>query len=73
MPIWVTMRRLIPVWARPNDDNALLFSTSLTRPAERFAKTLRGKLQRNYHELDHVKGQPFALALADFHVSGSMV
>lgn len=42
-------------------------------PAERFAKTLRGKLQRNYHELDHVKGQPFALALADFHESGSMV
>jgi hypothetical protein len=42
-------------------------------PAERFAKTLRGKLQRNYHELDHVKGQSFALALADFHASGSMV
>lgn len=42
-------------------------------PAERFAKTLRGKLQRNYHKLDHVKGQPFALAIADFHESGSMV
>jgi len=42
-------------------------------PAERFAKTLRGKLQRNYHELDHVKGHPFALAIADFHESGSMV
>ena len=42
-------------------------------PAERFAKTLRGKLQRNYHELDHVKGMPFALAIADFHESGSMV
>lgn len=42
-------------------------------PAERFAKTLRGKLQRKYHELEHVKGQPFALAIADFHVSGSMV
>lgn len=42
-------------------------------PAERFAKTLRGKLQRNYHELDHVKGRPFALAIADFHESGSMV
>jgi len=42
-------------------------------PAERFAKTLRGKLQRNYHELDHVKGMPFALAIADFHDSGSMV
>lgn len=42
-------------------------------PAERFAKTLRGKLQRNYHELDHVKGIPFALAIADFYESGSMV
>lgn len=41
--------------------------------AERFAKTLRGKLQRNYHELNHVKGQPFALAIADFHDFGSMV
>lgn len=42
-------------------------------PAERFAKTLRGKLQRNYHELAHVKGRSFALAIADFHESGSMV
>ncbi|MCP1848200.1 MULTISPECIES: hypothetical protein [unclassified Bradyrhizobium] len=42
-------------------------------PAERFAKTLHSKLQRNYHELEHVKGQPFALAIADFHLSGSMV
>lgn len=42
-------------------------------PAERFAKTLRGKLQGNYHELAHVKGQSFALAVTDFHESGSMV
>ena len=42
-------------------------------PAERFAKTLRGKLQRNYHKLDHVRDQPFALAIADFHELGSMV
>ena len=41
--------------------------------AERFAKTLRSKIQHNYHELDHVKDQPFALAIADFHASGSMV
>ena len=41
--------------------------------AERFAKTLRSKLQRKYHELDHVRGHPFAIALADFHKSGSMV
>jgi hypothetical protein len=42
-------------------------------PAERFAKTLHGKLQCNYHEMGHAKGQSFALALADFHESGSMV
>lgn len=42
-------------------------------PAERFAKTLRGKLQREYHDLSHVKGHPFAIAIADFHSSGSMV
>ena len=42
-------------------------------PAERFAKTLRGKLQRNYHDLEHVKDKSFAIAIADFHSSGSMV
>lgn len=41
--------------------------------AERFAKTLRGKLQRNYEQMPHVQGQPFAIAIADFHESGSMV
>lgn len=42
-------------------------------PAERFAKTLRGKLQRNYEQLPYVAGKPFAIAIADFHESGSMV
>jgi hypothetical protein len=42
-------------------------------PAERFAQTLRGKLQRDYQALDHVRGHPFAIAIADFHESGSMV
>jgi hypothetical protein len=42
-------------------------------PAERFAKTLRGKLQRNYQALDYVHGRPLAIAIADFHESGSMV
>lgn len=53
----------------PKDRNERLTG----EPAERFAKTLRGKLQRNYHEMDHVKGRPFAIAIADFHESGSMV
>lgn len=41
--------------------------------AERFAKTLRSKLQRRYERLTHVAGQPFVIAIADFHESGSMV
>ncbi|GGD35737.1 hypothetical protein [Aureimonas glaciei] len=53
----------------PKDRNERLTG----EPAERFAKTLRGKLQRNYHEMAHVKGRPFAIAIADFHESGSMV
>jgi hypothetical protein len=53
----------------PEDRNERLTGA----PAERFAKTLRGKLQRKYHEMSHVKDQSFAIALADFHASGSMV
>lgn len=45
----------------------------LGAPAERFAKTLRSKLQRDYDQLPHVKGKPFALAVADFHAPSSMV
>jgi hypothetical protein len=45
----------------------------LGAPAERFAKTLRSKLQRQYQHLPHVFDKPFALALADFHAPGSMV
>jgi hypothetical protein len=37
------------------------------------AKTLRSKLQREYQHLPHVTGEPFALALADFHAPASMV
>ena len=53
----------------PQDRNERLTGA----PAERFAKTLRGKLQRNYHAMDHVRGRSFAIAIADFHASGSMV
>ncbi len=42
-------------------------------PAERFAKTLRSKLQRQYEKRPHVSGQPLALAIADFHAQSSMV
>lgn len=46
---------------------------TLGQPAVRFAKTLRSKLQLNYEQLAHVRGKPFALALADFQAPGSMV
>ncbi|OMG58188.1 hypothetical protein [Brevundimonas sp. ZS04] len=42
-------------------------------PAVRFAKTLRRKLQRDYHLFPHVQDKPFALALADYHAPGSML
>jgi hypothetical protein len=45
----------------------------LGAPAERFAKTLRSKLQREYDKTPHVQDQSFALALADFHAPSSMV
>ncbi|AXE63570.1 hypothetical protein BBF93_04560 [Hyphomonas sp. CACIAM 19H1] len=41
--------------------------------AVRFAKTIGSKLQRRYDQLPHVQGQPFALAVADFHAPSSMV
>ncbi|HGH4659916.1 hypothetical protein FHW31_000043 [Enterobacter asburiae] len=41
--------------------------------AARFAKTIRSKLQRKYEELPHVKGFPFAIAIADFSGGGTMV
>ncbi|MGE8569641.1 MAG: hypothetical protein ACN6PV_24470 [Achromobacter sp.] len=41
--------------------------------AARFAKTLRSKIQKDYHDLPHVRGLPFALALADFHGGSTMV
>ena len=45
----------------------------LGAPAERFAKTLRSKLQREYEKAPHVQGSPFALAISDFHAPSSMV
>ena len=53
----------------PEDHRERLYGGS----AERFAKTLRSKLQRGYDQLPHVIGKPFALALADFHAASSMV
>ena len=59
--------------AEPTDPPNDLRERFLGAAAERFAKTIRSKLQRNYHCLDHVAGSPFAIALADFHAPGSMV
>lgn len=41
--------------------------------AAKFARTLRSKIQRRYHDQPHVRGLPFALALADFHDGSTMV
>jgi hypothetical protein len=40
--------------------------------AVRYAKTIKSKLQKNYVDMPHVKGMPFAIAIADFHAHGSM-
>ncbi|MDQ7251064.1 hypothetical protein [Dongia sedimenti] len=42
-------------------------------PAERFAMTLRSKIQREYEKAPHVQGKAFALAIADYHAPSSMV
>ena len=52
----------------PMDKQDLFFGPA----AERFAKTLRSKLDRRYHERPHVAGQPLVFALADFHAPASM-
>lgn len=59
-------------FAKPQAAPAGLRERLLGAPAERFAKTLRSKLQRNYHRLPHVDGSSFSLALADFHAPSSM-
>lgn len=41
--------------------------------AERYAKTLKSKMDKAYVRMDHVVGKPFAIAIADFHAPGSMV
>ena len=63
-----TLDITVPVHA-PEDPAERL----LGAPAARFAKTLRSKLQREYEDLPHVRDQPFALAIADFHAPSSMV
>lgn len=53
----------------PAQRDALFFGPA----ALRFAKTLGNKLHRKYHELPHVVGYPFVLAIADFQAASSMV
>ncbi|HDS1738281.1 hypothetical protein NPS49_05800 [Pseudomonas putida] len=40
--------------------------------AVRFAKTLKSKIDRQYHRFEHVRNEPFAIAIADFQAAGSM-
>jgi hypothetical protein len=41
--------------------------------AVRYAKTIKSKMDKGYAHMPHVEGQPFAIAIADFHAPGSMV
>ena len=65
--------RFEPVGARPTRQPAEPAELFFGAAALRFAKTIGNKLQRNYSELKHVKGMPFAIALADFHAPSSMM
>lgn len=58
-----------PPSRQPQDPKEL----ALGPAALRFAKTIGNKLQRKYDELPHVRGKPFALALADFQAPASMI
>lgn len=62
----------VPGFGSPTAAPADTAERLLGAPAVRFAKTLRSKLQREYEQLPHVKGKPFALAIADFHAPSSM-
>jgi hypothetical protein len=53
----------------PTDREELFFG----RAAVRFAKTIGNKRERRYDQLSHVRGRPFALAIADFQEPGSML
>ncbi|MGM3214913.1 hypothetical protein ACSQ5K_04605 [Pseudomonas sp. PhalM4] len=57
-------------WAEPPPSD--LLERLIGQAAVRFANTIRSKLQRGYDQYPHVAGQPFALAVADFHAQGSM-
>ncbi len=65
--------RFEPVNARislqPGETRDLFFGPA----ALRFAKTIGSKLQRGYHEFDHVQTLPFVLAIADFQAPASMM
>lgn len=54
---------------QPTERDVLFFGPA----ALRFAKTLGNKLKRGYAQMEHVRGKPFAIAIADFHAPASML
>jgi hypothetical protein len=64
--------RMQPLPERPPEAPTDVDERTLGAPAERFAKSLRSKTDKKYWKLPQVVGKPFALAIADFHQSGSM-
>lgn len=66
-------RRYNHVNSTPSDPPKNRKERLLGPAAERFAKTLGNKLDRKYHNLDHVNAKSFVIALADFHAPSSMI
>lgn len=58
-----------PVYKPPSDMRERLLGPM----AVRFAKTLRSKMDKGYERMPHVVGKAFALAVADFQASASML
>jgi hypothetical protein len=65
-----------PVYFKFSDDPAIADVTSDKRQddmAVKFGSPLYTKLQKRYWTLDHVKGNPLIIAVADFHDDKSML
>lgn len=65
-------QRMRPLFEPPAPAPADRLERTLGAPAERFAKSLRSKMDKRYWERPQAIGKPLILAIADFHQSGSM-
>jgi len=65
-------QRMQPLWEPAAPAPADRIERTLGAPAERFAKSLRSKMDKRYWERPQAIDKPLVLAIADFHQSGSM-